>query len=247
MEIVLFDLGRTLLYFDGTWPQALAFAGQALVGRLKQSGLQLDEDAFLEGFNTSQQAYAQERETEFIEFTSLFILKEQLKLSGYESVDNSILQAALNDMYAVTQAFWRPEDDALPTIRELVQRGYRLGIISNASDDNDVQQLVDKIGARPYFDIIISSAAVGIRKPNPEIFYLALRHWNAQPEQAVMVGDTLGADILGAHNSGMPGIWITRRADTPGNRAHLDTIQPDLTIATLAELPDVLENIGNNK
>jgi FMN phosphatase YigB (HAD superfamily) len=61
-----------------------------------------------------------------------------------------------------------------------------------------------------------------------------------------MVGDTLGADILGAHNAGLLAIWITRRAETPANQAHQDTIQPDVTIDTLSELPDVLENLKGN-
>jgi len=81
---------------------------------------------------------------------------------------------------------------------------------------------------------------VGIRKPHPRIFQLALDRLGCIAQEAVMVGDTLGADILGAHNAGMPGIWITRRADTPDNRDHLDTIRPDLTVDSLAALLNYL-------
>jgi hypothetical protein len=41
----------------------------------------------------------------------------------------------------------------------------------------------------------------------------------------------------------MPGIWISRRADTPGNRAHLDTIQPEAIISALSELPELLHTL----
>ena len=75
------------------------------------------------------------------------------------------------------------------------------------------------------------------------IIRLALAYWGCTPTQAVMVGDTLGADVVGAHNAGMPGIWINRRADTPANRAKLATIIPDAIIASLRELPELLLRI----
>ena len=115
--------------------------------------------------------------------------------------------------------------------------GYRLAMVSNAADDANTQVLVDKLGARPYVEFVLSSAAQGIRKPNPLIFLFALGRMGVAPERAVMVGDTLGADILGAHNSGMFAVWVTRRADRPANRAHAATIQPDAQVDRLSELP----------
>jgi FMN phosphatase YigB (HAD superfamily) len=55
-----------------------------------------------------------------------------------------------------------------------------------------------------------------------------------------MVGDTLGADILGAQHAGVYSIWVTRHADTPANRAHADTIQPDALIECLEDLHPLL-------
>jgi FMN phosphatase YigB (HAD superfamily) len=116
-------------------------------------------------------------------------------------------------------------------------------MISNAGDDADVQHLIDRAGLRPYFQVILSSAAQGIRKPNPRIFTTALAALKSTPGQAAMVGDTLGADILGARNAGIYAVWITRRADSPANRAHADTIRPDATIAALSELPGLLDRL----
>jgi FMN phosphatase YigB (HAD superfamily) len=65
---------------------------------------------------------------------------------------------------------------------------------------------------------------------------------NLHPQQVAMVGDTLGADILGAKNAGIYSIWITRRANTPANRAHAETIIPDARISELCELPSLLDN-----
>jgi HAD superfamily hydrolase (TIGR01662 family) len=146
-------------------------------------------------------------------------------------------------MYTVSQAHWLPETDAHATLQTLREQGYRLGLISNAGDDADVQTLVDKAGLRSYFDTILTSAAMGIRKPNPRIFLAALEHWGYRPSQAAMVGDSLGADILGARNAGLFSVWITRRAETAANHAHGDTIQPDAMISTLSELPEFLRTL----
>jgi 2-haloalkanoic acid dehalogenase type II len=147
-------------------------------------------------------------------------------------------------MYAVTQKFWKPEPDAHATLEQLRQEGYRLGLISNASDDADVQALVDNAGLRDYFEVILTSAAQGIRKPNPQIFWTALDSLDVLPAQAAMVGDTLGADILGAQNAGIFSIWVTRRAATPANLAHADTIIPDARIDSLSSLPDLLNRLS---
>ncbi|UCH61104.1 MAG: HAD family hydrolase [Anaerolineales bacterium] len=242
-EVVLFDLGSTLIYFDGQWPQVIQNAHSALLQSLVENGIQLEEASFLNSFRQRLEQYFEERDTEFIELTMSYILRTLLAELGFTDIRNEVIQQALAEMYAVSQAHWKAEKDAIPTLQMLQQRGYRLGLISNAADDTDVQTLVDRAGLRAYFDVILTSAAQGIRKPNPQIFYRALKHWEVAPRQAAMVGDTLGADILGAENAGIYSIWITRRADTPGNRAHMDTIRPQAVIDSLSELPDLLNRL----
>ncbi len=118
-------------------------------------------------------------------------------------------------------------------------------MVSNTADDANVQYLVDKIQVRSFFDRIVTSAALGIRKPNPRIFLPILDHWKIPPEQVAMVGDTLGADILGARNAGLFSIWVTRHAESAGNRAHRDTIHPDAVIESLKDLPGLLDLISD--
>ena len=245
LEAIIFDLGGTLMYFDAPFPEVLADANAALLDGLKETGLQLDEQAFLQAFDDRLEAYYDERASEFVEYTTLYLLRSLLADWGYSEVPADSLRPALEGFYAVTQAHWLIEPDAVPTLQTLQQKGYRLALVSNAGDDADVQTLVDKAGIRSYFDRILTSAAEGIRKPNPRIFQTLLDYWGILPGRVAMVGDTLGADILGARNAGLFGIWITRRADTPANRAHSDTIQPDATIASLNELPGLLENLGS--
>jgi putative hydrolase of the HAD superfamily len=150
------------------------------------------------------------------------------------------VQRALAALYRATQIHWHGEEDAVPTLQALRAAGLRIGLVSNAGYDEDIQVLIDQAGLRPYLDFIVSSAACGLRKPHPRIFELALQALDARPEQTVMVGDFLAADILGANRLGMGSVWITRRIDKAAAGETLARIQPARTITALSELPELI-------
>jgi len=244
-DAILFDLGSTLIYFDSDWPQVFPQANAELIANLTNAGYEIEEDRFLQDFRGRIDQFYSSRDAELIEYTTEYFLRSVLADWGYPQLSDATIRSCLRAMYAVLHAHWQIEVDTLSTLEHLRQAGYRLGMISNASDNEDVQTLVDKAGVRDFFDFILVSAAVGVRKPNPEIFRLALDHWGIHPTRAAMVGDLLGADILGANRAGLFSIWITRHADGPANDPHIDTIQPDAQIATLEELPDLLSQLNN--
>jgi len=138
------------------------------------------------------------------------------------------------------EAAWKAYPDARATLKALAQQGHRLSLLSNATDDLFVQRLVNRLDLRPWLSPTFSSAGLGLRKPKREPFDLILSRWNLPPGSVVVVGDTLNADILGAHNSGMRGILITAD-EAPRNDEFRETIVPDGTIAALGELPGLIE------
>ena len=141
------------------------------------------------------------------------------------------MRRVLKEMYAVSQEHWQLEADAMRVLDYLTTIGYRLGLISNAGDDEDVQNLIDRFSLRGYFQTILTSAALGWRKPHPKIFQEALSQAGYPREPGRDGGDMLGADILGAKNAGMQSVWITRRSDQRyANLSHEDTIQPEAVI-----------------
>jgi HAD superfamily hydrolase (TIGR01662 family) len=236
IEAVLFDLGNTLIYFDGEWPFVLAEARKAAMQALHAAGLRVDIEPFLNVFRETLENNYARRKDDLIERTTTNLLRDALDNLGYDSLPEQLIDSARRAFYAVTQNHWLPELDAVPTLKTLSQQGYRLGIISNAADDWDVQTLVEKVGVRPYMDFVISSAAFGQRKPAPAIFRAALTHWNVPPARAAMVGDTLDADILGANRVGISSVWITRRVDPSRAVPAAEDFQPDGIIHTLEEL-----------
>lgn len=245
-DLLIFDLGGTLMYFNGDWPEVFTRANEELLRQLSAGGLDLPGDEFLREFSARLESYYAERNSEFIEYTTAYVLRTLLGEYGYPDYPEDRLREALRAMYAVSQAHWHPEEEALPTLAGLRQQGYRLALISNAGDDADVQALVDKAGIRPFFEMILTSAAAGIRKPNPQIFQTVLEKLGVAANRAAMIGDTLGADILGARNAGLFAIWITRRADTAANRAQAEVIQPDAVIDSLEQLPSLLAQLAQS-
>lgn len=239
LRAVIFDFGGTLMYGREDWEPVIAKADDALTSYLRSQGMDLNITTFPHQFRKYLANYFKQREKDLLETTYTSVLRELLKEKGYDEVPDDILRSALDALFAVTQSNWELEGDAIQTLRKLEGNGYRLGIISNAGDDQDVQQLAARFGIRQYFDFILSSAACSYRKPHSRIFEMALSKWYLLPTEAAMVGDNLDADIYGAQNAGMYGIWISRRA---GPRTEDQfRIQPDATLSSLLELPSALD------
>jgi putative hydrolase of the HAD superfamily len=241
LRVILFDLGSTLIYSKDPWLPIFKQADQALVERLHQAGIQLELEAFSSEFETFLDSYYAFRGVNLLEKTTFSLLSELLEQKGFKDVPVAVVRAGLDAMYSITQQNWYIEADAVPTLNRLRETGYRLGMISNTSDDKNVQQLVDRWGLRHFFEIIITSAGCGFRKPDERIFQLALDHFSLPPHQVAMIGDTLEADIQGANQAGIYSIWITRRAQVP-EEGEL-TIQPQAVITALEQLPDLLVEV----
>ena len=235
---LLFDLGGTLMHARGDWEPILARADEALVASLAQANIQLDARAFRRRLHE----YYSQRDKDLQETSYHFVLRELLKELGQAEVAESTLRSALDALYSVTQSNWQIESDAVETILELKSKNYKLGIFSNAGDDRDVQELVERFDIRQHFDFVLTSAASYYRKPHPRAFEIALAQWSINPSDAVMIGDSLEADIFGAKQIGMKAIWITRRAQFTDEE--MRRIKPDFSIRKLKELLPTLDLIS---
>jgi FMN phosphatase YigB (HAD superfamily) len=240
IKAVIFDLGDTLLYFNGDWNLIYEQSDLALASTLEQSGMDLDTQAFRLDFRSRLKAAHTQRELDHLEVSTTAILKESLNKFGISNVAPEIIEAALASLYAVSQEQWIVEKDCESTLKTLWKQKYRLGLLSNAGDDVDLQTLVNKAQIRQFFDFVLSSEKIGYRKPHSAYFEAGLKNWDFNMDQIAMVGDKLHTDILGANNLGMFSIWINRRteAKTPSGE-----ITPDAIISSLSELPKLLKDL----
>jgi len=242
---VFFDLGSTLVYCKDPWLPIYEQADRAMVGVLRRAGISIDPASFITEFGGFIQSYYQKQYEDNIEPTSLAALRNLLIQKGFPGVQDIVLLKAMEAMYAVTQKNWYREEDAIETLEVLKSRGFHLGIISNTSDDQNVQGIVNQSGLRPYFEYILTSAALGIRKPDMRIFQAALDHFQVPPVAAAMVGDLLQTDVLGANQMGIYSIWITRRARVP-EEGELG-IQPQAVVTALNQIPPLLVEVERDQ
>ena len=87
------------------------------------------------------------------------------------------------------------------TLAELRNRGYNLGLITNRENVERFRELLHVMELGSYFDLVLASGEVGIRKPEAGIFYVALDRAGAEPERSIYVGDNYWADVVGARNA----------------------------------------------
>jgi HAD superfamily hydrolase (TIGR01662 family) len=237
IKVIFFDLGNTLIFDNpASWADVYLRAEQSLWSSLHKFGVNSSTHALFGEYNTLLDYYYNLRWGKLEEPGIGMVLKELLYKHKIHLSDEN-LNSALRSMYAVTQTNWYLEDDAIATLQALLESNYRLGIISNGSDDLNTYELLEKVNLRSYFEFILSSAAFGKRKPHPAIFRAGLDHFKIPPDQTVMVGDTYEADILGARQLGMNTIWITRRHhSSPADQLILG----DEVASRLSEIPALL-------
>jgi FMN phosphatase YigB (HAD superfamily) len=92
------------------------------------------------------------------------------------------------------------------TLDQLKDEGYRMSIVSNA--DGRVEEELHNLQMRGYFERVYDSNVVGVEKPEPVIYEMALNDLGLRPEKAVFVGDMFYIDIWGANRAGIPGLHL---------------------------------------
>ncbi|OCT15349.1 haloacid dehalogenase [Paenibacillus pectinilyticus] len=150
-------------------------------------------------------------------------------------IENSILASELAEQF-MQERRNRPfvYDDTFKVL-ETLHKEYALLLMTNGAPGIQ-QEKIDSIPSlASYFDHIIISGTYGVGKPNPSIFQHALDLLRIPPNEAVMIGDTLATDILGAHNVGITNIWINRHPE------HAPApIRPSYEVRSLTEIPQLL-------
>ena len=127
-------------------------------------------------------------------------------------------------------------EDSLTNLREV----YRLALVTNGAPDLQREKIQGANLAR-FFDAILISGEVGIGKPDCRIFKMALDALAASPSEAVMVGDSLTRDILGAQHAGLRGIWLNRSENNAASQ-----VTPDAQITNLSQIHELLPTLTDS-
>ena len=138
---------------------------------------------------------------------------------------------------------WELYPDVEPMLREVRDvGGVAIGIVSDWG--SNLRGILSELGLDAYLDFVLPSGAVGVAKPNPAFFRMALERVGAKPSEALMVGDSYRADVRGAWAAGMDALWLHRDAATSITPVH-EPIPGDVRlIRSLDEVPEIVRSGG---
>jgi len=115
--------------------------------------------------------------------------------------------AELFDVYARAAA-WRVFPDVPGSLHALRARGLRVGVVSNF--DSRLVGLLEQLGLAPLVDRTVHSTRLGVAKPDPAIFHLALEALGVSAAEALHAGDEVVADVEGARAAGLRAVLVDR-------------------------------------
>jgi REG-2-like HAD superfamily hydrolase len=207
---VFFDVGNTLLFpypsVSEVCRQVLARAGHVRDLSAIDALMPMVDAYYEDRYRDDDTFWTDEGETSGVWVGMYSLLCRELGLhQTAEELARQVYEEFGNP------ARWRAYDDVEPALRRLKSAGVRTGIISNW--DSRLEQILEGLGLAPFLDTIVSSAQVGLHKPDPRIFDLACERLGVRPDQAAHVGDHHYADVVGATAVGMTAVLIDRHSN----------------------------------
>lgn len=198
VEAVLLDAGGVLLDLDFTFIRRVVRAHHVDVPEsqlsLEEARSRLEVDGALRAGRPTG---------EWRDFFYLLLGRVGVPIAEHDAIIDTLREA--HDRVGL----WTVATPRGPeTLAELKARGLRLAVVSNA--EGQVARDLDSAGYGGAFETVVDSHVVGLRKPDPAIFHLALDHLKIGAERAVYVGDMPGIDVAGARAAGVSPILCDR-------------------------------------
>jgi putative hydrolase of the HAD superfamily len=239
IKAVLFDMGSTLLEFENQpWEELIRRGIDAIYDALDGRGTKLPaRQAFCQQFHEAYRLTWKQAEQSLVEMRVADLVEQMAQELG--------LLLAAADLLELVRAHYRPVSaqvtmyaDTVATLAALRQRGLKIGLVSNTMWPGHLhKEDLERFGLLDFFDHLVFSADLGVRKPHPQIFRAALQALAVRPSQAVFVGDRFPEDVAGAKGVGMWSVWKERP-----DRARHPAIRPDACIVQLRELPGLIDS-----
>ena len=124
---------------------------------------------------------------------------------------------------------------SIPLLAHLRKAKIPIGLVSNVTGPSEIfERDLSEKGLRPYFDVVVWSSRVGVRKPNPEIYQIALEGLKLEPSRfIVMIGDHEIADILGGKQMGFTTVKVVSNGE--GSKSAADYVVAGAGLQNLLE------------
>jgi len=240
----IFDLGETLMHLTVTWEQVREWRMKAIYETFTEHGVILNPGDVKREYLRLHEEESEHaaRTLEEIEIRESFVkLFDRL---GVKPGQQPEMEDLVKRFFALEAESWI----LFPGIPEMLQRvrdlGLKMGLLSNARNDWAVREIMERLGLTRYFDVILTSAALGVRKPRPEPFREMLRLLRIEAAGAVMVGNSMEADVAGAAPLGIKTIRVMFGDNvdelTIGRES---TVDPDVTVSAASDVAPAIQQM----
>jgi putative hydrolase of the HAD superfamily len=207
LEAVFFDVGNTLLYpypsVSEVCREVLLEAGHARELSAIDELMPLVDQYYEDRYREDDTFWTDEAETSAVWVGMYGLLCRRL---GIVEDAERLARRVYDEFGDATR--WRTYGDVLSAFGRIRRRGVKVGLVSNW--DSRLRALVSGLGLDEYVEVVVCSADVGLRKPDPRIFELACKRLDVVPARAAHVGDHYYADVVGSKAVGMTPVLIDR-------------------------------------
>ena len=234
IEAIFLDVGNTLrivLKDD----EFMARARQQLA---ELTGTKMPVDAFIEMLEGRYQVLRKRAKTQLIEASEMEMWTNWM-LPDLPAEMIAPLSGKLTRLWRDCDGRRVPRDDVKETVIELNRRGYLLGIIANTITETEIPDYLEEYGLTECFKTVVLSSKVGIRKPNPEIYWEAARRIGVEPAKCVYVGDNPVRDVEGTRAAGYSMMILLLEPETLKKEPPTGDVKPDHTIREIKDLLDI--------
>jgi putative hydrolase of the HAD superfamily len=241
LKAVLLDFGHTLVNYEAD-EAALLESYRDIHAFLGMTGIShepLPDDLMMQVFRRLSEVITKSyAEGQIEELDCLALYDDAFRHLGFQ-LDRELLHKVLElDHRALSSQFEVPES-TLAALREIRHRGYKVGLVSNATPTGEVMRHdLEVLGLADLIDAASFSSEVGFRKPDPRIYLAVTKALELDPQDCLFIGDRVKEDIAGPRSLGMRAVLSHEfRQEDPGSS------QPVAIIRRFPELVGVLENL----
>lgn len=234
IEAIFLDVGNTLRIVI----EDADFQAQAKIDLMTLVGAKESPEDFFEALEARWKAYRKQSKESLREASEKELWTNWL-LPHYPAEKIAPLAGKLTRLWRDHDGRRVPRPDAKATIIELDRRGYLLGIIANTITETEIPDWMATDGVTDYFKTVILSSRVGLRKPDPEIYWLAARQIGVAPVNCAYVGDNPVRDVEGTHAAGFGMMILFEEPATLAKEPPSADYKPDFAIKQTIELLDI--------
>lgn len=213
---IIFDYGGTLDSGGNHWSEVIWAA-------YRKAGVAVGKDEFRDAYVHAERELARTRhilpEHDFHDLLDIKMRLELQWLAGQGLFPSEQIEIKAKEIAQLCYDSAKSHVEAAKPVLDELRKRYPMVLVSNFY--GNVESVLRDFGLDRYFDRIIESAVVGVRKPDPKIFRLGVDALGLRPEQVLVVGDSYKKDIVPAETIGCKVLWLKGKGWTAEEDAQL--------------------------